>query len=74
MIILAFGLVTAFFAFEMKNLAVDPSVDIFVPEDHPEVVFFQEMQDIFGLFNFFIVGVVDERDKGVYLPHTLQLV
>jgi len=74
MIILAFCLVTAFFAFEMKNLAIDPSVDIFVPEDHPEVVFFQEMRDVFGLFNFFIVGVVDERDKGVYRPDTLQLV
>ena len=73
-IILAFCLVTAFFAFEMKNLAVDPSVDIFVPDDHPEVVYFNEMRDVFGLFNYFIVGVVDEREKGVYRPDTLQLV
>jgi predicted RND superfamily exporter protein len=73
-IILAFCLVTAFFALEMKNLAIDPSVDIFVPRDHPEVVFFREMRDVFGLFNYFIVGVVDQRDKGVYLPGTLQLV
>ena len=74
MIVLAFCLATAFFVYEMKNLAVDPSVDIFVPKDHPEVVFFKEMRDVFGLFNFFIVGVVDERDKGVYRPDTLQLV
>ncbi len=74
LIILAFFLVTAFFAFEIKNLAIDPSVDIFVPADHPEVVFFDEMREVFGLFNFFIVGVVDERERGLYQPDTLELV
>jgi predicted RND superfamily exporter protein len=59
---------------EIRNLAIEPSVEIFVPKDHPEVVFLREMREVFGLFNFFIVGVVDEREEGVFQPDTLQLV
>jgi len=73
-ILVAFCLVTVFLSLEIRNLAIEPSVEIFVPKDHPEVVFFREMRKVFGLFNFFIVGVVDERDEGVFQPDTLQLV
>jgi predicted RND superfamily exporter protein len=73
-IIVAFCLVTLFFGQEIRNLRVDPSVEIFVPADHPEVVFLRDMREMFSLFSFFMVGVVDEREGGVFQPDTLELV
>ena len=73
-IIIAFCLVTLFFGLEMRNLRVNPAVEIFVPADHPEVVFYLDMREMFSLFSFFMVGVVDEREGGVFQPDTLQLV
>ena len=73
-IIAAFLIATAWFSLQIKDLTINPSVDVFIPEDQPEVVFFKQMREIFGLFNFFIVGVVDDRDNGVFQPDTLQLI
>lgn len=73
-IVVVFGLLTAFFALEMRNLRIDPSVEIFVPAEHPEVVFLREMREMFSMFSFFMVGVVDERAGGVFQPDTLRLV
>ena len=73
-IIVAFCLVTLFFGLEMRNLRVNPAVEVFVPADHPEVVFYLDMREMFSLFSFFMVGVVDEREGGVFQPDTLQLV
>lgn len=73
-ILAAFLLLTVFFTLEIRHLTLDPSMEVFIPEDHPEVVFFREMKKSFGLFNFVIVGVVDERAGGVYRPETLHLV
>ena len=73
-IIVAFLLVTSFFALEIRNLRVDPALEIFIPADHPEVVFYRETRDLFGLFNFMMVGVVDEREGGVFQAETLQFV
>lgn len=69
-----FFLLTAFFTLEIRNLTVDPSMEVFIPSDHPEVRFFREMKKAFGLFNFVIVGIVDEREQGIYQPDTLALV
>ncbi len=73
-IIAAFLLMTLFFTLEIRNLTVDPSMEVFIPSDHPEVKFFREMKKAFGLFNFIIVGVVDEREGGIYRADTLDLV
>jgi predicted RND superfamily exporter protein len=73
-IILVFFIVTLFFALEIRNLRVDPSVEVFVPADHPKVVFYLDMREMFSLFSFFMVGVVDDREGGVFQPDTLQLV
>ncbi len=73
-IVIAFLVITAFFALEIRNLRIDPSVEIFVPAEHPEVVFLKDMREIFSMFSFFMVGVVDERQGGVFRPDTLQMV
>ena len=73
-IIAAFVIVTAWFSLQIKDLTINPSVDVFIPEDQPEVIFFKQMREVFGLFNFFIVGVVNEGDNGVFQPDTLQLI
>jgi predicted RND superfamily exporter protein len=73
-IILVFCLVTLFFGLEMRNLRVNPAVEVFVPADHPEVVFYLDMREMFSLFSFFMVGVVDDREGGVFQPDTLELV
>lgn len=73
-IIAFFCLATALFTLEMRNLRIDPSVEIFVPAEHPEVVFLREMREMFSLFSFFMVGVVDDREGGVFRPDTLEVV
>jgi uncharacterized protein len=73
-ILVAFCLVTLFFGLEIRNLRIDPSMEIFIPEGHPEVVFFREVREVFGLFNFVMVGIVDEREGGIFQPEPLQLV
>jgi predicted RND superfamily exporter protein len=73
-IIVVFCLATLFFTVKIRDLRIDPSIEIFVPANHPEVVFYLEMREVFSLFSFFIVGVVDEREEGVFTPDSLQLV
>lgn len=73
-IVVAFCLLTLFFGLEIRNLRIDPSMEIFIPEGHPEVVFFREMREVFGLFNFVMVGIVDEREAGIFQTEPLQLV
>lgn len=67
-------MVTVLLVAQFPRLTIDPSVDVFVPRDHPEVQFFNETRQIFGLLNFVIIGVVDEREGGIYRPDTLALV
>lgn len=66
--------VTVLLSVQFPRLTIDPSVDVFVPRDHPEVRFFDEIRQVFGLLNFVIIGVVEERDGGIYRPDTLALV
>ena len=73
-ILAAFVALSVFFTLEIRNLTIDPSMEVFIPEGHSEVVFFKEMRSVFGLFSFVIVGVVDEREKGVFQHDTLELV
>lgn len=73
-IVLFFLVLTLFFALEIRNLTINPAMDLFVPKGHPEVEFFREMKDVFGLLNFIIVGVVDEREGGIYREDTLTLI
>jgi predicted RND superfamily exporter protein len=74
MIIIVFLLMTGFFAMEIGQLTIDPALDDFLPEEHPEVVFFDEIRQIFSLFEVIIVGVVDDREEGVFQPDTLRLI
>jgi len=73
-VISAFFLLTVFFTLEIRHLTLDPSMEVFIPDEHPEVIFFREMKKTFGLFSFVIVGIVDEGEAGVYQPETLNLV
>lgn len=70
----SFLVVTVLLVIQFPRLTIDPSVDVFVPRDHPEVQFFDETRQVFGLLNFVIIGVVDEREGGIYRPDTLALV
>jgi len=73
-IIAVFLLLTLFFTMQIRHLTVDPSMEVFIPSEHPEVQFFREMKKAFGLFNFIIVGIVDERPEGIWRPDTLDRV
>ncbi len=73
-VILLYTVLTIFLTLEIRHLTIDPAIDDFLPDNHPEVVFFDEMREVFGLLNFVIVGVVDQREGGVFRPDTLTLV
>ncbi len=73
-ILLAFLAVTCLFGASIERLTINPSLDIFIPEGHPEVVYYKHIRNVFDLFNFVIVGLVDDRDQGIYRPDSLELV
>lgn len=73
-VIALFLIMTVFLTLEIRHATIDPAMDDFLPAKHPEVVFFKEIREVFGLFNFVIVGVVDLREGGIFRPDTLKLV
>ena len=68
--------ITVFFAFQLKDLRIDNSVEGFVVDDDPDKVFFEEFKSTFGsdeliiicfetksVFDFEFLSVIDEVTK-----------
>ena len=62
------------FAAQIPSLQKDTRADAFIPEDHPALLFRDQVRDIFGLEDPMVIAVVNEGKQGVFNPHTLQLV
>lgn len=58
----------------IPTLEKDTRSDAFMPPDHPALVYREKVEEIFGLKDPMVIAVVNEGSKGVFNPHTLELV
>ena len=66
--------VSTVMTFCLTGLTKDPSLESFVPADHPDKVYFDEIKERFGMSNFILVGVVTPQEGGVFTPEVMELV
>ncbi len=73
--ILALGIFFIVFgAMFIPTLQKDTSMDAFVPDDEPVLIYRDKVKEIFGLKDPMVLAVVNNGPHGVFTPHTLQLV
>ncbi len=58
----------------LRQLVKDPSVDAFIPADHPSFVAAEEAKEIFGLADPIVVALVWEEPNAVFRPDNLSLI
>ena len=58
----------------LPGLSKDTSADAFMPDDHPAIVYRDQVKEIFGLKDPVVIAVVNQGLNGVFNPHTLSLV
>lgn len=71
-IALTFVLIVGF-AIGLTKVAKDPSVDAFVPGDHPAAINRDIARDIFGLEDPVIVGLVAPESESIFTPERLTV-
>lgn len=71
MIILGF-MVVLFFGAGLRQVVKDPSVDAFVPGDHPAALARDEAREIFGLDDPLIVGLAAPAGESLFTPAALE--
>ncbi len=52
----------------------DTTVDAFMPEGHPAILYRDHVEEIFGLRDPIVIAVVRDDEGGIYTPETLALV
>ncbi len=70
-IILFVMLATAAF---LPKVTKDTSIDAFMPDNHPAVVYRNNAKDIFGLSDPVVVAVVNDGPTGIFNPQSLNLI
>ena len=58
----------------IPTLIKDTRSDAFLPEDEPALLYRDKVKETFGLTDPMVVAVVNEGSRGVFTPHTLNLV
>ena len=72
-IVLAFALIGAT-AFSIPKLHKDTSADAFIGEDEPALVYKNQIEEMFGLTDPIVIGVIDRDADGIFDPDNLALV
>lgn len=66
-----FLVLIAAFATGIPKIVKDPSVDAFIPEDHPVVLARDRAAEVFGIEDPIVIGLVAEQEKSVFTPEAL---
>ena len=61
------------FVLALTQLERDPSVDAFIPKDHPSYVTAERARDVFGLADPIVVALSFDARGGVFQPQNLEL-
>ena len=57
LIVLIIGIATLFFSLQLINISLDNDILSFIPDDHPEVVRYNETEEQFGSDRVFAIAV-----------------
>jgi predicted RND superfamily exporter protein len=63
---------TAFFGMNIKDLRRDAGISALIAEDHPDYVFSEDMEELFGATDMIVVGVTAQDT--IYTPETIRLI
>jgi len=58
----------------LPSLVKDTTVDSFLKDDNPALVYRDRSEEIFGLSDPLVIAVINEGPNGIYNPGTLELV
>ena len=72
--ILAFLLVTALLGAGIPSLEIELDVRASMPQDHPEVMYNDWVEDYFGISDPAVVMIINDGPDGIFTPETLRLV
>jgi len=73
-ILAALLIVTAVFSSQLPKLRIEAGGRTLIPEDHPSVLYDNEVQEIFGLRETILVVITNEtEERGILNPHSLSL-
>ncbi len=72
MILIITGLFILAFVSGLTKIIKDPSVDAFVPSDHPAALARDEAKALFGLEDPILVGIAADNGKSVFSPDALR--
>lgn len=73
-VLLILLLMTGFLGSRMGNITMETDSDAMMPEGHPAILYNDQVEDVFGIRDAMIVGIVNEEQGGVFNPGTLALV
>ncbi len=62
--------VTVYLAMQLPNLHWETDARVYLPKDHPAIKYDEKIDEVFGVKDSVIVGIVNERE-GIFNPTTL---
>ncbi|MFQ5352541.1 MAG: RND family transporter, partial [Candidatus Binatia bacterium] len=71
-VIAAFLAVTAFFAFQLPDLRMEPDTEAYVPMHHPARRFWRRAEEDFGLGREILVAIEASGPRGIFTPEVLS--
>jgi predicted RND superfamily exporter protein len=70
-VIIVVTLATVLLGYLMKDLEIETDITKSLPDDHPSVVFYEEVQELFPTGNVVVVGLESQE---LFTPDTIELV
>ncbi len=61
-------------ALGVPRIVRDTTVDAFMPEGHPAILYRDQVEEVFGLRDPIVIAVIRDKEGGIYTPDTLALV
>ncbi|MBU2647742.1 MMPL family transporter [bacterium] len=73
-LLLVLLILTGLLASRMGSITMETDSDAMMPEGHPAILYNDQIEEVFGIRDTIIIGIVNEADGGVFNPGTLALV
>ena len=65
---------TVFMGSQLSHVRMETDADSMVPQNHPAIIYNDQAEELFGIQDAVIIGIVNERPGGIFNSHTLHLV
>lgn len=67
-------LLTFSFASQLSKTTMETDAESMIPQEHPAIVYNEQAEEIFGIHDALIIGIVNEGPDGIFNPQTLERV